>query len=182
MHLLACANRAGFALRFERVQAFYSEAMLISEQNVELVSDFFQALNIWLRSYWSDPGRGLGGPEIEEVFDRLDPDAEWDWVFNPETFRGRDEILRAVADWIETVSDWRIAIDEVIAGPRIEFWSATESWRMAGGAALPLSSAFSSPSPCATAKSRVSTTTPRKPKPSKPSGWRSRRCRTRTWR
>ena len=88
----------------------------MSQENVEIVSDFFQALNIWLRSYWSDPGRGLGGPEIEEVFDRLDPDAEWDWVFSPETFRGRDEILRAVADWIETVSDWRIAIDEVIAG------------------------------------------------------------------
>src|SRR6266480_4209305 len=43
MHLLACANRAGFALRFERVQAFYSEAMLISEQNMEIVRGGLEA-------------------------------------------------------------------------------------------------------------------------------------------
>ena len=88
----------------------------MSQENVELVRDFFEALNNYLNTYWSDPGQGLEAPGIEEVFDRLDPDAEWDWVFSPETFRGRDRLLQAVADWIETVSDWRIEVDEVIEG------------------------------------------------------------------
>ena len=88
----------------------------MSQENVELVRQLFDALNNYLNTYWSDPGQGLEGPGIEEVFDRLDPDAEWDWVFSPETFRGRDRLLQAVADWIETVSDWRIEIDEVIEG------------------------------------------------------------------
>jgi ketosteroid isomerase-like protein len=88
----------------------------MSQENVEIVRDFFQALNKWLDSYWSDPARSLGGPRINEVFDRMDPDAEWDWVFSPDTFRGRDRILQALADWLETVSDWHIEVDEVIDG------------------------------------------------------------------
>ena len=88
----------------------------MSQENVEIVRGFFEALNKWLESYWSDPGQPLESPGIEKVFDRLDPDAEWDWVFSPETFQGRDRILQAVADWIETVSDWRIEVDAVISG------------------------------------------------------------------
>jgi ketosteroid isomerase-like protein len=61
-------------------------------------------------------GHPLKSPQGDEVFDRLNLDAEWDWAFSLETFRGRDRILQAVTDWIETVSDWRIEVDEVIDG------------------------------------------------------------------
>ena len=41
-------------------------------------------------------------------------DAEWDWLFSPETFRGRDRLLRAAADFIDTVGEWRIEVEELI--------------------------------------------------------------------
>ena len=50
------------------------------------------------------------------MFDHLDPEAEWAWLFSPETFRGREQLLQAVADWMETVSEWRVEIEELING------------------------------------------------------------------
>jgi ketosteroid isomerase-like protein len=50
------------------------------------------------------------------VFARLDPEAEWDWPLSPETFRGREQLLQAVADWLETVSHWRIDVEDLIEG------------------------------------------------------------------
>ena len=89
----------------------------MSQENVEVVRGFYEALNRWLESYWADPGLPIEEtPELEEVFDRLDPEIEWDWLFSPETFRGRDELLRAAADWIETVGDWRVEVEELIDG------------------------------------------------------------------
>jgi ketosteroid isomerase-like protein len=87
----------------------------MSEENVEIVHRFYESLNKWLASYWSDPGQSLEqSPGLEEVFDHLDPAAEWDWLFSPETFRGREQLLQAVADYLETVSDWRVEIEELI--------------------------------------------------------------------
>jgi ketosteroid isomerase-like protein len=37
-----------------------------------------------------------------------------DWVFSSETFRGRERLLQAVAACLETVSDWRVAVEELI--------------------------------------------------------------------
>ncbi len=91
----------------------------MSQRNVEVVRGYFEAFNKWLVSYWSDPGQPLEqSPELEEVFDHLDPEAEWDWPLTPETFRGREQLLQAVADWLETVSDWRVEIEELIDGGR----------------------------------------------------------------
>ena len=91
----------------------------MSQENVEVVRRFYEVLNEWLMSYWSDPEQPLDqSPELEKVFDHLDPDAEWDWVFSPETFRGREQLMHAVADWLETVSDWRVEVEELIEGSR----------------------------------------------------------------
>ena len=57
-------------------------------------------------------------PGLEEVFDRLDPEAEWDWPLSPETFRGREQLLQAAEDWLEAVSHWQIEIDDLIEGSR----------------------------------------------------------------
>lgn len=89
----------------------------MSEQNVEVVRGYFEVFNKWLASYWSDPERALDeSPGLDAVFARLDPEAEWDWPLSPETFRGREQLLQAVADWLETVSHWRIDVEDLIEG------------------------------------------------------------------
>ncbi len=91
----------------------------MSQENVEVVRGYYESLNRWLASYWSDPVVPIEqSPELEEVFDHLDPEAEWDWLFSPETFRGREQLLQAVADWLETVGDWRVEVEELIDGSR----------------------------------------------------------------
>ena len=89
----------------------------MSEENVELVRGFYESLNGWLASYWSDPVMPIAqSPELEDLFDHLDPEAEWDWLFSPETFRGREQLLQAAADFLETVGDWRVEIERLIEG------------------------------------------------------------------
>jgi ketosteroid isomerase-like protein len=89
----------------------------MSQENVEVAREWYGALNRWLDSYWANPERPLGEtPGTDGLFDRMDPEAEWDWLFSPETFRGRDHLLRAAADWIETVDGWQIEIEELIDG------------------------------------------------------------------
>ncbi len=89
----------------------------MSEENVELVRGFYESLDRWLASYWSDPVVPIEqSPELEEMFDHLDAEAEWDWLFSPETFRGREQLLQALADYLETVGDWRVEMEELIDG------------------------------------------------------------------
>ena len=89
----------------------------MSEANVEAVRGYYEAVDRWLASYWADPRLPIEETqELEDVFRRLDPEAEWDWLFGLETLRGHEQILRAIADWLETVDDWRVSVEEVIDG------------------------------------------------------------------
>ena len=89
----------------------------MSQENVEVVRGHYDAVNGWLESYWADPEQPLEEtPGLEDAVARMDPEAEWDWLFTPETFRGRDQLLRAAADWISTVGEWRIEVEELIEG------------------------------------------------------------------
>ena len=82
-----------------------------------MVRGYFEAADRWLASYWAAPRRPLEEvPELEAVFDRLDPHAEWDWLFGRGILHGHEQIRQAIADWIETVDGWRIGIEEVIDG------------------------------------------------------------------
>jgi ketosteroid isomerase-like protein len=91
----------------------------MSQENVELAREWYDVVNRWLESYWASPEQPLGEtPGTDGVFDRMCHDAEWDWLFSPETFRGRDQLLRAAADFIDTVGEWRIEVEEVIDGGR----------------------------------------------------------------
>ena len=86
-------------------------------ENVYVVRSYFDALDRWLAAYWSDPQQPIGEvPGLHEVDKHLLTDVEWDWLFSPETFRGRDQLLEAVSDWLETVDDWRIEVDELVDG------------------------------------------------------------------
>ncbi len=89
----------------------------MSQENVEVVRRHYEALNHWLGSYWASPGQQLEEtPGFEELLDHLDPEAEWDWLFSAETFRGRDQLLGAAADFIDTVGQWRVEVEELIEG------------------------------------------------------------------
>ena len=87
----------------------------MSEENFAAVRGFYRAFDSWLASLTSDPAEGIEqSAELEEMFDHLDPDAEWAWPLSTDTFKGREQLLQAVADWYETVSAWRVEIVELI--------------------------------------------------------------------
>ncbi len=89
----------------------------MSEENVEVVRGFFAAVNAWLETYWADPSRPLADtPGVDEVFERMDPEAEWNWLFSSDVYQGRDQLLQAAADFVGTVRDWRIEVGELIEG------------------------------------------------------------------
>ena len=86
----------------------------MSEEKFEAVRGFYRAFDRWLASLSSDPEEEIDqSAELEEMFDHLDPDAEWDWPLSTDTFRGREQLLQAVADWYGTVSSWRVEIEEL---------------------------------------------------------------------
>jgi len=86
----------------------------MSHENVELVRSYYRALGRTLSAYSAAPGRIEDAPFIEEVFAHLDEGVEWRWPLTPESFRGRDGLLRAAADWLEAVEEWQIELEEVI--------------------------------------------------------------------
>jgi ketosteroid isomerase-like protein len=89
----------------------------MSEENVEVVRRFYESLDRWLASYWSEPQMPIEeSAELDAMFDHLAPEAEWDWLFSPETFRGRNELVQALADYLDTVGDWRVEMQELIDG------------------------------------------------------------------
>ena len=109
-------------------------------------------------------------------------DAEWDWLFSPETFRGRDQLLRAAADWIETVDGWQIEVEDVIDGTRGRVVVIVRVVARGRGSGVPVYQRVFSVITVRDGKiARIHDYTERA-KPSKPPGSRSRRCRRRTWR
>jgi ketosteroid isomerase-like protein len=87
----------------------------MSEENFAAVRGFYRAFDKWLASLESDPAEGIEqSAELEEMFDHLDPDAEWAWPLSTDTFRGREQLLQAVADWYEAVSAWSVEIVELL--------------------------------------------------------------------
>jgi ketosteroid isomerase-like protein len=89
----------------------------MSRENIEVVRDFYASLDTWLASLSSGPAVPLEqSPGVDDLFDHLESEAEWDWLFSPETFRGREQLLEAVADYLETVGEWRVDVEELIDG------------------------------------------------------------------
>jgi ketosteroid isomerase-like protein len=106
-------ERAGFALRFERVQAFYAEAVRISEQNVELARRGYAALNDAFKT-------GDFLPAIQEF---CDPEI----VLRPSgilpessAMYGHEGMLRFVTLQTEAFEEFSVEPQEVIdAGDRV---------------------------------------------------------------
>ena len=90
--------------------------------DAEVVREFYDAVNRWLAAYFADPSQELArAAGVDDVFDRLSDDAEWDWLFSPDTLTGREQLLTAAGDFASTVSDWRIEIEEItsVGGGRV---------------------------------------------------------------
>jgi ketosteroid isomerase-like protein len=89
----------------------------MSQENVEVVRAWYEAINRWLDAHWANPGGPLGeAPGLEEIFDHMASEAEWDWLFSADILRGRDQMLGAAIDFVETVDAWRLEIEELTAG------------------------------------------------------------------
>jgi ketosteroid isomerase-like protein len=86
----------------------------MSEEKFELVRAFYRAFDRWLASLSTDPEEKIEeSAELEEMFDHLVPDAEWDWALSTDTFKGREQLLQAVADWYGTVDYWTVEIEKL---------------------------------------------------------------------
>jgi ketosteroid isomerase-like protein len=106
----------------------------MSRENVEIVRGYYEVLSRWLDTYWANPVPLDETPD--EVIEPLDPDVEWDWAFEPRTFRGREQLFGAVADWIEAIDDWRVEVEELIdAGNDHVFATISVSGRGKGSGA-----------------------------------------------
>jgi hypothetical protein len=88
----------------------------MSQEHIDVARGWYEAFNRWSESYWADPGGPLSEtPGNDELFDRMVPEVEWALPFG-QTARGRDQLSRVAADWIETVDSWRLEIEDVIDG------------------------------------------------------------------
>ena len=86
----------------------------MSQAEVEIVRRYFEVLDSVLDRYAASENVPISeSPLIEEAFALLDEEAEWDAFLRAEPFRGRDEILVAVEDWLEAGEDWRVAMEDV---------------------------------------------------------------------
>jgi ketosteroid isomerase-like protein len=92
----------------------------MSQENVDLVRRWYEALARMLSAHSAAPGPIEDAPFLDEVFALADEDIEWRWPLTPESFHGRDGMLRAAADWLETVDEWQIELEDVVdAGERV---------------------------------------------------------------
>jgi ketosteroid isomerase-like protein len=86
----------------------------MSQENIEIVRRYFETLDSVLERYWQAPEGSISdSPLLDEVFAQLAPEAEWDSFLQQEPYRGRNEILAAVEDWLDAGENWRVALGEV---------------------------------------------------------------------
>jgi ketosteroid isomerase-like protein len=92
----------------------------MSQENVELVRRFFEAIGRAFDSYWKDP-RSIAAaleahdlwPEWERVFECVHPQIEWQTTFLGQTYRGHLEAARAWDDFLTWAEDYRPSLEDV---------------------------------------------------------------------
>jgi ketosteroid isomerase-like protein len=109
------ANGAGIALRFRREQGFYVEAVLISEQNVELVRGLQPSRDTDLVALFRDDATatalmGAVSPLFHEDFEALFI-GQQDWALR---FAGLDGLRAGWLDWLDPWESYRTEIEDVI--------------------------------------------------------------------
>ena len=92
----------------------------MSEENVEIVRRFMEAVDHFFEVYWNDP-RSIATaletdtlwPEYREALAFLDPVVEWKTVFLGETHRGYLETAKVWDDYLRWADDYRVDLQEV---------------------------------------------------------------------
>jgi hypothetical protein len=68
-----------------------------------------------LRGTGQAPSNPLSeSPVLEESFALLHPEAEWDSLLREEPFRGREEIQKGVEDWLDSIDNWRVSVEQAV--------------------------------------------------------------------
>ena len=93
----------------------------MSQENVELVRTFFEAVDRALQTWRSEDSvldsmqAGEISPEAREALGYLSPEVEWNPVFSGETFRGRLALARGWDDLLEAAGNYGIKLLEATA-------------------------------------------------------------------
>jgi ketosteroid isomerase-like protein len=91
----------------------------MSQENVEIVRRFWDAVQRFFDAYWEDP-RSIAlaveadtlWPEYREVLAFVDPEVEWKTVFLGETHRGVLETAKVWDDYLKWARDYRVGLQE----------------------------------------------------------------------
>jgi ketosteroid isomerase-like protein len=91
----------------------------MSEENVEVVRRFIDAMQHSFEAYWKNP-RSIAEalqtdtlwPEYREALSFLDPEFEWKTVFLGETHRGYLDTAKVWDDYLRWAADYRIDLHE----------------------------------------------------------------------
>ena|SRR5215207_393224 len=90
----------------------------MSQENVELVRRYWQCLDRALERHWAEPhGPVSKSLEREGVFDLFHRDAKWISTFGSDAFRGGQQVLRGLDDWLDAGDEWRVEAEEVVVAP-----------------------------------------------------------------
>jgi ketosteroid isomerase-like protein len=92
--------------------------------DVETVRRFYEALRVWLQEYRERPRPLEEMESLDRVFELLTADAVWDWPLTPDSFQGRERLLGALRDYLETAGNWQVEVEDVQQGSKAVF-SAT---------------------------------------------------------
>jgi hypothetical protein len=81
----------------------------VSQESVEIARAYYETLTRVLDAYERESGAIEDAPFVDDIFAYVAADAEWQSFFTAETFHGRDQWLRAAADWLDAVDPWHDA-------------------------------------------------------------------------
>jgi ketosteroid isomerase-like protein len=141
----------------------------MSQENVEA-----------LRSFW-ETWNTSEAPDMS----LLDPDVTYEDTVLPdhigETYRGPEGVARAVARWFEPFAKITISLERIVGdGDRLV---SVHRWRAkAKHTGIEFENPSLTPGRGGTGRLSISSRSGTQTRPSKPWGWRSRRCRRSTWR
>src|SRR2546426_244206 len=92
----------------------------MSEENVEIVRGFIEAMQRFFEAYWENP-RSIAAaveadtlwPEYREVLTYVHPEVEWKTVLLGETHRGYLGTTKAWDDYLRWAENYRVGQQEV---------------------------------------------------------------------
>ena len=91
----------------------------MSQENVELVRRYIEAVDRGLRAYWRDPrsaeeslNAGELGPEGVELASLVHPNVEWKTALTGVTYRGYVGLSRGFDQLVDAAQDYRVTLKQ----------------------------------------------------------------------